>query len=470
MQRSAGPGADVAPSAPRRARRRAASGGRARTVAGLLGGSLLAGSLGVSASPAGAEASVHPVTVRAAARGSGEGPGSGVTDGLVTVTGSGFGHGVGMSQYGAYGMARAGASAPEILRHYFTGTTVEGYPDAVDARVNVVDRGTRVALSTVALAPGGGRFELLPSDGAPVQLAAGDVAVVTPQGDVLAVAVTRADGTASTFASGALGVRWSGARAMPGPASVLQVDSRGAVTKSRQYRWGSLSLASLRRGGEARIEANALLDLHDEYLRGIAEVPSGWPDAALQAQVVAARNYALTHVGHPLAGCGGCVLWDDTRSQVYRGWEHESEPGGRRWLAAVTATQTSRTRGLAVLYQGAPITAYYSSSTGGRTRDAASVWGSAVPYLRSVDDRWSRDAAINPRYAAWTRTVPVSRLLAAFGLPDLAALTVTSRDAGGAVVTLQATSSDGGVRTLPGSVLRGTFGLPAQWVTSLELA
>jgi SpoIID/LytB domain protein len=122
-----------------------------------------------------------------------------------------------------------------------------------------------------------------------------------------------------------------------------------------------------------------------------------------------------------------------------------------------------------VLYAGVPITAYYSSSTGGRTRDAASVWGSAVPYLRSVGDPWSISAAINPSYASWTRTVSAGTVLAAFGLPDLASLKVTERDAGGAVVALEATSSDGTVKTLPGSVLRARFGLPAQWVTSISL-
>jgi len=399
-------------------------------------------------------------------------------DGVVTLTGSGFGHGVGLSQYGAYGMAEQGASASTILRHYYAGTSVTGYPDNVDLRVNVVDRGSRVTLRTSALAAGGGAFQLFASGGAVVKLAAGDVATVTPTDGGLAVAVTRADGTASALTTTSLGVRWSGARAMAGPATVLLVDSRSANAastsgKSRQYRWGSLSLSSVRRNESdgavrSRIEANALLNLHGEYLRGIAEVPFSWPDATLRAQVVAARNYALEQVGHTLSGCNGCNLWDDTRSQVYRGWETESI--GARWVQAVIATQTSRTRGLAVLYQGSPITAYYSSSTGGRTRNSEQVWGTVVPYLRSVDDRWSKDPSVNPRYASWTRTVPMAKVLAVFGLPDLVRLEVSERDAAGAVTELRATASDGTVKILPGSVLRGsTFGLPAQWVTSISL-
>ena len=410
--------------------------------------------------------------------GGGSAPGPVPADGMVTLTGSGFGHGVGMSQYGAYGMAEQGSSASAILRHYYAGTSVEGYPDNVDVRVNVVDRGSRVTLRTTALASDGGAFQLFLSDGQVLRAAPGDSATVTPTDGGLTVAVTRGDGTTSTVATASLGVRWSGARAMSGPATVLAVDSRSAnatssTGKSRQYRWGSLSLSSVRRTDSdgavrSRIEANALLNLHREYLRGIAEVPFSWPDATLRSQVVAARNYALGQVGHTLSGCGGCNLWDDTRSQVYRGWETESV--GARWVQAVTATQTSRTRGLAVLYQGKPITAYYSSSTGGRTRSSAQVWGTAVPYLRSVDDPWSTDPSVNPRYASWSRSVPVAKVIAAFGLPDLVSLTVTERDAAGAVTELRATASDGTARTLPGSVLRGsTFGLPAQWLTAIAL-
>ena len=48
-----------------------------------------------------------------------------VQDGQVVMAGKGYGHGVGMSQWGAYGMAQEGQSAEEIVSHYFTGVTVE---------------------------------------------------------------------------------------------------------------------------------------------------------------------------------------------------------------------------------------------------------------------------------------------------------------------------------------------------------
>jgi stage II sporulation protein D len=406
---------------------------------------------------------------------------AGITSGSVTLTGAGFGHGVGMSQYGAYGMARDGSSVQKILTHYYSGTTVTGHQDDVDLKVNVVDRGSQVALSTTALAAGGGALELISSGGVVFDLPVGSKATVTPVGTMLSVDTASAGGTARTFTTSALTVRWSGGRGRSGPASTLTVASRSANAtttwgKTRSYRWGSLQLTAIPRSEtdgvtRSRIAAVAVMSLHSEYLRGIAEMPSSWPAAALQAQVVAARNYALAaYQRGTLSNCGGCNVWDDTRSQVYRGWAKESEAGyGSRWVAAVNATQTSSTQGLTVLYQGSVVAAYFSSSSGGRTRDAASAWGSAVPYLVSVPDPWSIDPAVNPGYSHWTRSVPVPTLLSMFGLSDITQLAVTKKDTGGAMVSVAATSSDGSVRTVTGSTFSHGLALPAPWVNAFAL-
>jgi stage II sporulation protein D len=400
------------------------------------------------------------------------------SDGDVTVTGSGFGHGVGMSQYGALGMARDGESARAILTHYYSGTTVASHSDDVDLSVNVVDRGTSVTLSADALADGGGVLRLITGGGQAIDLPAGSSAVVTIEGSTLKVVTTPASGDGRTFTTSALTVRWSGGRNFAGPASVLKLTSRSAnaastSSKARSYRWGALRFVPVDRADSdnvtrTRIEGILVLNLHSEYLRGLAEVPSSWPAAALQAQVVAARNYALTEYqggSDPL--CGGCELWDDTRSQVYRGWGTESV--APRWVQAVAATQTSSTSGLAVLYEGAPIRAYYSSSSGGRTRDAESAWGKAVPYLVSVDDKWSVDPSVNPGYARWQRSVPLAKVASAFGLADVTSVKVTARDRSGAAVTVTATASDGTTANLPGTTVKSKLGLPAPWLTSFEI-
>lgn len=395
----------------------------------------------------------------------------GITSGTVTVTGSGFGHGVGLSQYGALGMARAGADVSTILEHYYSGVDVVPVRDDVDVRVNVVHAARSVVLSTRALADGGGAFRIVPDAGLPVMLGAGDTVTVTPSsssGAAVTLAVRRAGaGTAETSTSGRFTVQWAGTRAMAGPDTLLSV----SALRKRAYRWGQLVVTPT----NGLVDAVAVVGLHDEYLRGIAEMPSSWPAAALQVQVVAARNYALTAAGTtPRASCGGCQLWDDVRSQVFNGWAKESETvggvrWGDRWVAAVRATQASATTGIGVLYQGKPVTAYFASSTGGRTRNSADVWGTAVPYLRSVDDPWSVDASVNPSFARWTRTTSVSKLLSLFGLRTLVSVRVTSRDAGGAARVVTAVSGDGTVRTMSGNAFASKLGLPGAWVTGISL-
>jgi SpoIID/LytB domain protein len=397
---------------------------------------------------------------------------AGLTGGQVTIGGSGYGHGVGMSQYGALGMARAGSSVTQILAHYYTGVTVTPYRDAVDLRVNVAHAASGITLRSTARADGGGGLHLLPDAGTPLTLAAGESAVLRPVAGRITVTVTRADGTTAVVTATTLDVRWPGTRLLDGPATTLDLTSTiGSSRKSRSYRWGSLHVTPLGAG----LEAVAALDLHGEYLRGVAEMPSSWPAAALQSQVVAARNYALVASGTtPRASCGGCQLWDDVRSQVYSGWAKEAEVVGTtrygdRWLAAVAATQASATTGLSVLYQGKPVSTYFASSTGGRTRDALDVWGRSVPYLASVPDPWSADPAVNPSYAHWNRSVSVSRLLSLFTLPDLATLTVTSRDSGAAAKVVTATAADGTRHTVGGNAFASALGLPGTWVTGLTL-
>jgi peptidoglycan hydrolase-like amidase len=97
------------------------------------------------------------------------------------------------------------------------------------------------------------------------------------------------------------------------------------------------------------------------------------------------------------------------------------------------------------------------------------VWGHALPYLASVADPWSADPAVNPGYARWTRTVATSRLLSLFALPDLASVTVTSRDSGGAAKVVTATAADGTRRTVGGNTFAGALGLPGAWVAGLAL-
>jgi hypothetical protein len=162
-------------------------------------------------------------------------------------------------------------------------------------------------------------------------------------------------------------------------------------------------------GGLATINEVGL----EDYVRGIAEMPPTWPSEALKAQAIAARTYALhqlaSTVSTPFRTAGANICATDG-CQVYVGMAKERQGGG--WSAAVSATA-----GQAVLSNGAPIFAEYSSSNGGRT-----VAGS-YPYLRSVADP---DDAASPLHH-WRYTMPVSALAGVLGVTAPATLLSADR-------------------------------------------
>lgn len=123
----------------------------------------------------------------------------------------------------------------------------------------------------------------------------------------------------------------------------------------------------------------------EDYLRGIAEVPPSWPRAALEAQAIAARSYALASTGWD--GAEGETLKTPicatTSCQVYRGIPVPFEPSVRRWFGAVR-----RTTGQVLLYEGRPADTVYFSTSNGDTYGNDEVFGSApLPYLRPVVER-----------------------------------------------------------------------------------
>lgn len=151
----------------------------------------------------------------------------------------------------------------------------------------------------------------------------------------------------------------------------------------------------------------------DRYLEGIAEVPSSWPRAALEAQAIAARSYALATTGW--SGREGDALEDPicatTSCQVYRGIPVPHDPAHRRWVRAVR-----RTDGMVLLDSDRPATTVYFSTSNGRTYPNEEVFGSSpLPYLRSVTER---DDGASPT-SHWGVRLPfddLARFLRAEGL------------------------------------------------------
>jgi len=139
----------------------------------------------------------------------------------------------------------------------------------------------------------------------------------------------------------------------------------------------------------------------DEYLKGLSEVPRSWPIETLEAQVIAARSYALYHLEHPTASGRnlGYDICSTDQCQVYRGVSVEQGAFGEAWIRAVTET-----RGRALLYHDRAIQAFYHSTSPGKTKRSF-PGGTPLPYLSSVageDD----DAPL----AHWTVRIPLAHL------------------------------------------------------------
>jgi len=167
-------------------------------------------------------------------------------------------------------------------------------------------------------------------------------------------------------------------RFIPLKDSILSIDNEQISNAYNCFR----GLVIIRRSSlSGRVWLVNELELED-YLRGVAEVPNGWPLEARKAQAVAARTFALRRMADPKADIFN--IYDDTRDQVYYGYNYEiNKPG---IIQAVVATT-----GIAVIYNGQPALTYYHSDSGGATENVENVWGGrAFPYLKFVVDPWAK--------------------------------------------------------------------------------
>ena len=282
------------------------------------------------------------------------------------VRGAGFGHGIGMSQYGAYGYARHGADYNRILAHYYTGTNLSKVPTGQTIRV-LLQTGARTATFTGATdAPGHNLDEAKTYQVRLAGLSGEDL--LGPNGKQIDHYAGPLDITSST------GVVQLGGTALNG-------------VRNGHYR-DALEFRPSTFGGLAVINAAEL----DDYVKGVVpgEIPAAWPAAALQAQAVAARTYALaTDAGGPQFD-----QYPDTRSQVYLGFDGEQQ----RSSAAVDATSNQVLR-----YQGKIAVTYFFSTSGGETEDIQNVFYGAAPqpYLVGVKDPYDN---LSPRHR-WQMTM-----------------------------------------------------------------
>lgn len=236
-----------------------------------------------------------------------------------------------------------------------------------------------------------------------------------------------------------------------------------------RYRYGVLEITPTGSSAQTRLNAVNVVRLRDEYLYGIAEVSSSWPDAALQAQALAARTYALSSMASGVKGACNCHVDDGYgpySDQVFAGWAKQSGPQGDRWVNAVNATHASPNTGLAIVFEGQPIRAFYSSSNGGASQASADQWGGDLPYVRSVADPWSLSED-NPN-RSWTVTVSQADMSSAFGGGAVHKVEIVDRHASGVPRTVQATLADGSTTTRSGNQLRNSLGLKSAYINAVD--
>jgi len=364
-------------------------------------------------------------------------------------TGSGFGHGVGMSQIGAKARAAAGESATSILKYYYKDVEVVPVVDTVTVRVNI---GHLIKGAIFSTSTAGTSLKIYPGDISISDTTTAAIATIANKKKIaFSISIDKKSIQGISGSHSAITLRWSG-----GTTPVLTVTE---ATSTDRYRYGQVQIKVVK----GALEVTNSLSLHDEYLLGISEVSSSWPAAMLEAQTIASRSYALSKMGSIKAACD-CHLYDHIVDQNFVGYAKEAEARfGVIWRAAVLRTVVDTSTGLAITSAGKPIQAYYFSSSGGATQTSADAWGGFSAYTQSVADTASVQSALNPRYASWKASASQKVVAQAFGLPDVATLEIISRNTAGAVTWIKGTSSNGVAQIIRGDTFRSRAKLPSPW-------
>jgi stage II sporulation protein D len=335
------------------------------------------------------------------------------------VHGRGFGHGVGMSAYGAYGYAKAGKGYRFILGHYFTGTSLGTAPKG------------RVVRVLLDISPGDVEFS-----GATSACGEG----LDPRRSYEA----HRNGNS-------VRLRSSGGKTLANCGRRLRAAGRGriAIAGHGTYRGALETVPTESEAGSLNV-VNALA--LEQYVKGVMpnEVPPSWPMEELKAQAVAVRSIALTGD----VGGNGFDLYSDTRSQVYEGLESEYD----RTNDAVAAT-----RGQVVTYRGEIAQTLYSACSGGHTESAVNVFGSPVPYLVGVPDPYDYYCPLHK----WTLDFSgpeISSRLGAYLKGKLKRVLITKTGVSPRIVSATLVGT-GGNSTVSGSQLSVALGGYDTWMT-----
>ncbi len=343
----------------------------------------------------------------------------------LTIRGAGFGHGVGMSQYGAKGLAENGSSYRDILAHYYTGTQVD--PSGAGKVVRVLLQSQSGQSQFTGATRAAGR-RLNPATTYRVRRGpAGTVELLSPKG-------RRMKRVAPPLVA-------EGRNPLVLKGRALNSRANGAYRGTLEFRPGYL--------GVQAVNAVSL----EDYVRGVVgdEMPPSWHPEALKAQAVAARTYAITT---SKAG-NGFEHYPDTRSQVYGGVGAETPSVDAAVLASA---------GELVTFQGKPVVTYFFSTSGGRTEDVenTTLGNAPLPWLKSVEDPYD---TVSPRHRWGPIRLSLGQAKKKLGnlvKGEFRGIKVTRRGKSPRVVSAEVVGSEGRVTTT-GAVLRARLGLFDTW-------
>jgi len=316
---------------------------------------------------------------------------------MVKINGRGWGHGIGMSQYGAFGFAQHGWGGERILRHYYTGAKVLKRTIGPKVRVSMLQGRSSITIRPQAKTSDGGRV-VLKVKGSKAKI------VSARPGQALKLTASSTGG-ARIYKNGRRirrdGRGVFGSTRRPVIAHYSQFGTQVATDgKGYSVGHGQMEFVSYSSSGCSVgkcLSQVAVLGMQ-KYLYGLGEVPASWPQQTLRAQAMAGRTYAYskllasTNRGVPCF----CAVYDSVADQVFIGEAKRTGSGiyWKKWKKAVDSTNKQ-----VILESGDPIVALYSSSSGGYTESNRIVWGSVQePYLRGVNDPYDRAGGANPNY------------------------------------------------------------------------
>jgi stage II sporulation protein D len=358
------------------------------------------------------------------------------------ITGHGFGHGHGLSQYGAQGAAKKGLTGQQIVHFYYPHTKSGHVGGSVkvlitadtDSRTTVVNR-TGLAVHDLGR---GGKTTLLPAKG------------VAGRATQWRLSPGRNGATQVAYRNAG----WHTWRTLAGdgefrsakPITLVVGSARVTYRGSLQSRTPPPQTSTLRRVTVNKVPLDA-------YVQGVVprEMPALWEQAALRAQAVAARTYAAFEAGSSTNPRWN--LCDTSQCQVY---------GGESAEFPTSNEAVAKTKGQVRMFHRKPAFTQFSSSNGG--------WESAggKPYLPAQKDPYEKLSG-NPNHT-WTAKVSARTIEKAWPqLGNLQSITIDRRDGhgqwGGRVLVISLHGSQGDVQQVSGDTFRSALGLRSTWFT-----